>query len=608
MGESFATPTQNVTSHVLPQPTLALAVEDDDEPPSSGSFNRSPEVSLDKDQPALSLTPSPTLVAHGAGDTRQEIVQIDEEKHWQEVAQVESAHVPKRTGGSRFRISSTFKQPTGPRPTYKSSMIAAIKYTPLNICLVFIPVSWALYFTHQNPTMTFVFSALGIIPLAALLGFGTEQIAIRTSQSVGGLLNATLGNIVEMIIAGIALKRCELELVQSSLLGGLLSNLLLVLGMAFIVGGFRFHQQEFQPMVAQLNSSLMIVCVTSLIVPAAFHGYLEDRLAPGSEVQTLLQLSRGSAVILISIYVAYLFFQFYSHNHLFLDTCQTGGSSISSSTRSTFGRASTESLPTMTSSSSEGEHVKLNIPVALFLLVASTGLAYVTAESLVDSLQGLVAAHPNVSKEWITLIVIPIISNASEHTTAVLVARKGKFDLAMAVAVGSCIQIALFVIPLLILIAWGMDKPLTLLFDPLETIVLFFSVLLVKFSVEDGKSHWMSGYVMIGISSTPTLSIPVRLDGTTIWAGEAALDEGRVKMTAITDWQHAVAVPMYLPAHLPALIDFKGSPKSHSSMNIPEAPPGSSNLLLATAKEALERESEAEDEQMAYEEKMCIVA
>ena len=110
----------------------------------------------------------------------------------------------------------------------------------------------------------------------------------------------------------------------------------------------------------------------------------------------------------------------------------------------------------------------------MLLLVAVTGVAYITAEHLIDSLEGLVAAHPNVSKQWITLIIIPIISNAAEHSTAVIVASKGKFDLAMSVAVGSCIQIALFVIPVLILVAWGMGKPLTLLFDPLETIVRFF--------------------------------------------------------------------------------------------------------------------------------------
>ncbi|ESK91100.1 calcium ion transporter [Moniliophthora roreri MCA 2997] len=394
------------------------------------------------------------------------------------------------------RITALFTpvKPLGPTPTYRQSAIAAIRYTPLNICLLFIPVSWALHFTHQSDTLIFVFSALGIIPLAALLGLGTEQIALRTSSSVGGLLNATLGNVVEMIIAGIALKRCELELVQSSLLGGLLSNLLLVLGMAFLVGGYRFHQQEFQPLVAQLNSSLMTVAVISLIVPAAFHGYLGDRLPQGEEVTILLELSRGSAIILILIYIAYLFFQFYSHNHLFLDTLQSSPSSINNST-SSLPIDPTQSSETITSH----EYAELNTPTAIFLLVASTALAYETAENLVSSLEGLVAANPSISKEWLTLIIIPIISNAAEHTTAVVVASKGKFDLAMSVAVGSCIQIALFVIPLLVLVAWGMGRPLTLLFDEVETLVLFFSVILVKFSVEDGKSHWMSGVVLVAV-------------------------------------------------------------------------------------------------------------
>ncbi|KAJ3518549.1 hypothetical protein NMY22_g13619 [Coprinellus aureogranulatus] len=155
---------------------------------------------------------------------------------------------------------------------------------------------------------------------------------------------------------------------------------------------------------------------------------------------------------------------------------------------------------TTTSASSFGhEHLRMNLPVSLALLVAVTALAYVTAENLVDSLEGMVHDHPNISKEWITLIIIPVISNAAEHATAVIVARKGKFDLAMSVAVGSCIQIALFVIPLLVLVAWGMGKPLMLLFDPLETIILFFSVLVVKFSIEDGRSHWMSGMALIAV-------------------------------------------------------------------------------------------------------------
>jgi len=141
----------------------------------------------------------------------------------------------------------------------------------------------------------------------------------------------------------------------------------------------------------------------------------------------------------------------------------------------------------------------MHLPAALILLGSVTALAYVTAECLVESLEGMLHDHPSISKEWITLIIIPIISNAAEHATAVIVATKGKFDLAMSVAVGSSIQIALFVIPTLVLVAWGLGKPLSLLFDPVETIVLFFTVLVVKFSVEDGRSHWLSGLALISV-------------------------------------------------------------------------------------------------------------
>ncbi|KAL1747198.1 Sodium/calcium exchanger protein-domain-containing protein [Schizophyllum fasciatum] len=484
MGETCASDvSSNVESvHARPSSALPAAViaEDDDEPPSSGPSHRPPQVTT---PPLGGIVHTSSLATDGAtlAPTLKTIATFKEKVPFARSATEkvdDAAPVEPRTRNQvilgRLKTLFTPIKPLGPEPTYAASLKATIRYTPLNFCLLFIPVSWALHYTHQSATLIFVFSCLGIIPLAALLGFGTEQVAHRTSSTVGGLLNATLGNVVEMIIAGIALGECNLELVQSSLLGGLLSNMLLVLGMAFIVGGYRFHSQEFQPMVAQLNSSLMTVSVISLIIPAAFHEYLEDRLQPGAELPILLQLSRGSAVLLILIYMGYLVFQFYSHNHLFLDT---------------------ESADTH---DAELQHLKLNAAFSLVLLVVVTVLCYLTAECLVDSLEGLIEAHPNVSREWITLIIIPVISNAAEHTTAVIVACKGKFDLAMSVAIGSCIQIALFVIPVLVLVAWGMDKPLTLLFDPLETLVLFFSVILVKFSVEDGKAHWMSGVVLVG--------------------------------------------------------------------------------------------------------------
>ncbi|KAH8099299.1 Sodium/calcium exchanger protein-domain-containing protein [Cristinia sonorae] len=498
MGTTSSTP--GLSNHDLPAPRIPVP-EDEDEPPGSSGPRRISthlEVASERDSGersglerrvsvAASVEKMPVATTFSSAPT------IVDDAH---------SHIPVHPSRlDRFKTLFRPAHDVGPSPGYKASLIATIRYSPLNICLLFIPVSWALHYTHQNDTLVFVFSAFAILPLAALLGLGTEQIALRTSQAVGGLLNATLGNIVEMIIAGIALHECDLALVQSSLLGGLLSNLLLVLGMAFLVGGFRFHQQEFQPMAAQLNSSLMTVSVISLLVPAAFHEYLGDRLQ-GEEGPLLLQLSRGSAIILMFIYFAYLFFQFYSHNHLFIDTFPTvqrkPGKHVPVVTGPVLPVADPNVVPHM-------ESPKLNIPAAIIVLVASTALAYETAENLVSSLNGMVE-NSSVSKEWLTLIVIPIISNAAEHATAVVVASKGKFDLAMSVAVGSCIQIALFVIPLLILVAWGMGKPLTLLFDPIETMCLFLSVLIVKFSIEDGKSHWMSGVLLIGVYIVIALS------------------------------------------------------------------------------------------------------
>ncbi|TRM58539.1 Sodium/calcium exchanger protein-domain-containing protein [Schizophyllum amplum] len=527
MGETCASDvSSNVNSvHARPSSALPSAViaEDDDEPPSSGPSHRSPQVI-----PYTAFVHTPSLATDGAtiAPVSKKLEALKEKipfvrsatEKAEDSEQSVALQAPTKSQiiFSRLKTLFTPVKALGPEPTYAASFKATVRYTPLNFCLLFIPVSWALHYTHQSATLIFVFSCLGIIPLAALLGFGTEQVAHRTSSTVGGLLNATLGNVVEMIIAGIALKECNLELVQSSLLGGLLSNMLLVLGMAFIVGGFRFHSQEFQPMVAQLNSSLMTVSVISLIIPAAFHEYLEDRLQPGAELPILLQLSRGSAVLLILIYFAYLVFQFYSHNHLFVDTetistATLGTRSLSRTTTTTTTSSECEQPtlqadPEVAFTDSNVQHLKLNAWYSLILLVAVTALCYLTAECLVDSLEGLIEAHPSVSTEWITLIIIPVISNAAEHTTAVIVASKGKFDLAMSVAIGSCIQIALFVIPVLVLVAWGMDKPLTLLFDPLETLVLFFSVILVKFSVEDGKAHWMSGVVLVGVYCLLALS------------------------------------------------------------------------------------------------------
>lgn len=211
-------------------PISSVPNDDDDEPPCSG---HSPAVIFEETSPdqhviATSSSPEKSPPSGRTATVSSTVLAatpafVDKERG-----------VARITPANRLRILFTPTHELGPSPGYLASMKNVLLYSPLNILLLFIPVSWALHWTHQSDTVIFVVSALAIVPLAALLGLGTEQIALRTSQAVGGLLNATLGNVVELIIAGIALGKCDLDLVQSSLLGGLLSNLLLVLGMAFI--------------------------------------------------------------------------------------------------------------------------------------------------------------------------------------------------------------------------------------------------------------------------------------------------------------------------------------------------------------------------------------
>lgn len=235
MGESFGLSTNNASNTVLPQPTPALLAEDDDEPPSSGPrINRSTQMTGGQNGASAS-----EFVDIGVQEKdfakvdhfKVETLPSDHNKSapaaWDDNAPVgiTTADLEKldaddgqRVRSRRFRVLKlskidrlralfTLSQPSGPRPSYRASLMATLRYTPLNLLLLFIPVSWAFHYTHQSPTLIFIFSGLGIVPLAALLGLGTEQVALSTSQSVGGLLNASLGNLIEMIISGIALKQ-----------------------------------------------------------------------------------------------------------------------------------------------------------------------------------------------------------------------------------------------------------------------------------------------------------------------------------------------------------------------------------------------------------------
>lgn len=289
----------------------------------------------------------------------------------------------------------------------------------------------------------------------------------------------------------VALKNDEIRIVQSSMLGSILSNILLVLGCCFFAGGIKFSQQKFNDVVASTMSSLMVVSTASLIIPATLYAVMKGTNA--DQDNNILMLSHGTAVILLLLYVLYLFFQLRTHSEFF-DAEGEG------------------------EENGEQEEGRVLSPTAAGVaLVLITVLVAVCAEYLVDSIDSIVqTAH--ISKTFIGLVLLPIVGNAAEHVTAVVVALKDKMDLAIGVAIGSSMQIALLVTPFLVILGWIMDKPMTLRFETFETVVFFLSVLITSYViavslpssleplfqrkltiVQDGKSNYLEGAMLLGM-------------------------------------------------------------------------------------------------------------
>jgi len=367
----------------------------------------------------------------------------------------------------------------------------------VNIFLVFVPIGIIAGALGWNPTVVFVLNFIAIIPLAALLSFATEQLSAKLGQTLGGLMNATFGNAVELIVSIVALKEHEIRVVQASMLGSILSNILLVLGCCFLAGGIHEQERSFNETVASTMSSLMAVASASLIIPATLYAVMpHDGKSETHETdKDILLLSHGTAIILLGLYILFLYFQLFSHHSLFADAENQEGED-------------------------DAEPLILAPVAAGVALVLVTVLVAICAEYLVGSIDSLVeSAH--ISKTFVGLILIPIVGNAAEHVTAVVVAYKGKMDLAINVAIGSSMQIALFVTPFLVILGWIMHEPMTLHFQGFETMVFFISVLIVNYLIQDGKSNYLEGAMCIGIYAIIALAFYIYPDNTT---GEITFD------------------------------------------------------------------------------------
>ena len=339
----------------------------------------------------------------------------------------------------------------------------------LNWLLLALPIAiWASW--SHNQTMAFAFSMIAIMPLAFLMGKGTEEIALRTGEAIGGLLNATFGNAVELIIAGLAIYAASKDpeildtmvtVTQASLIGSILGNLLLVMGLAIFWGGINHKIQTFNNDAIQMNGSLLLLAIVAFIIPSAVHH------SGGTDIDVEV-LSRYTAIVLLAIYGLALLFQLKTHADVFATEAGHG----------------THENPVMS-----------NRDAWTLLLIATCLVAWM-AHILVHSLETAVDEW-NMPELFIGVILLPFFGNAAEHFTAVIVAGKDKMDLSLAIAIGSSVQIALFAAPVMVLLAWTLGVPLTLEFGLLETAATFISVLVANSILADGKSNWLEGVMLI---------------------------------------------------------------------------------------------------------------
>jgi Ca2+:H+ antiporter len=348
----------------------------------------------------------------------------------------------------------------------------------LAVLLLFLPLAALAALFHWGPLAVFACAGLAIVPLAGLMGEATESLAARLGAGVGGLLNATFGNAAELIIALVALSRGLHGVVKASLTGSIIGNVLLVLGAAMLAGGARRERQSFDRAAAAAGSTLLALAAIALVVPAIFHVLASSavgraELTAAREQAIERGLSLEIAVVLFAAYLLSLVFSLRTHRHLYA------------------GRAGAEDADAAVRRAPVGR--------AVATLVVASVLVALMSELLVGAVEG--AAHAlGLTQVFVGVIVVAVIGNAAEHSTAILAAVRDKMDLAMTIAVGSSTQVALFVAPVLVFASYLMPHgPMDLRFTPLEVLAVAIAVGVVGMVAQDGESNWLEGALMLAV-------------------------------------------------------------------------------------------------------------
>ncbi len=335
--------------------------------------------------------------------------------------------------------------------------------------LVFAGLAFLGDWLHWSPVLVFFLAAVGVVPLAGLMGAATEELAVYTGPKMGGLLNATLGNAAELIITIVAIRagvtNPELQaglmrLVKASITGSIIGNLLLILGFSILVGGLKFGTQFFDRRQAGVNATMLILAIIALAVPSFFSYSMEPVYHNAVEY-----LSIGVAVVMIIIYALSIVFSFGSSG----------------------------------ADEAEEHHTPAwSLRTAVLVLVGSTVAIALLSEVLVGAVEPVVT-QLGVTEFFLGIIIIPLVGNVAEHVVAVQVALKNKMELSLAISVGSSLQVALFVAPLLVFVSLLMNNPLTLTFDSFEVIALLAAALISAFIAQDGESNWLEGAQLLAV-------------------------------------------------------------------------------------------------------------
>lgn len=417
----------------------------------------------------------------------------------------------------------------------------------LRYLLIFVPLAVLAEFVLHNNVLIFIFSALALIPLAGVLGEATEELAIHTGPKIGGLLNATLGNAAELIITIVALQAGKYELIKASLTGSIIGNLLLILGLSLLLGGLRHGVQKFDRNLTGIASSLMLVAVVGLLIPTLFELIKESQVGSVNLQNTnvadpqLNVVSLGVAGVLLLMYVLSLIFQFRSPESAFYDhefiVRKDGAQTITTVTTTAVSQpdaatieknlAATAKLETENAVALPPERFsdnllehdvvdavehhtpKWSVKKSVIILAITTFAIVIMSEFLVGVVEP-VAVSLGIHEFFLGVIVIPIVGNVAEHIVGVQAALKNQMELSLNISLGSSMQIALFVAPLLVFLslfigpqtanAGLFGRPLlTLFFSLFEVVVLGLSVIVAAFISVDGESNWLEGALLLGV-------------------------------------------------------------------------------------------------------------